>query len=220
MDRTRDNAAVEKRLKDALRHDRARIQVGRISHFGLLELSRQRLRPSLNETAFVSCPHCLGRGTVRSLESSAIAVLRAVEEECARRRAAEITVKVNTPVALYLLNKKRERLNDIEGRWGVCVLFEPDDALHGAETRIERSRTAPPPVAEERPAAIRMDYAEEEEAIAAASADARRGRRGRAPGGDARRGRGAAGAPPPPPRARQGPPRGGRRGATGRRGGR
>ncbi|HZH45890.1 MAG TPA: ribonuclease E/G, partial [Roseococcus sp.] len=164
MDRTRDNAAVEKRLKDALRHDRARIQVGRISHFGLLELSRQRLRPSLNETAFVGCPHCLGRGTVRSLESSAIAVLRAVEEECARRRAAEVTVKVNTPVALYLLNKKRERLNDIESRWGVCVLFEPDDALHGAETRIERSRTAPPPALEERPAALRMDYAEEEEA--------------------------------------------------------
>ncbi|MFL1462871.1 ribonuclease E/G [Roseococcus sp. DSY-14] len=161
MDRNRDNAAVEKRLKDALRHDRARIQVGRISHFGLMEMSRQRLRPSLNETAFVTCPHCLGRGTVRSLESSAIAVLRAVEEECARRRAHEITVHVRPEVTLFLLNRKRERLTEIEARWGVHVAFSADAALQGAETRIERSRLPPaPPREEERPAAIRMDYAD------------------------------------------------------------
>ncbi|MBS7792559.1 ribonuclease E/G, partial [Roseococcus sp. SDR] len=161
MDANRHNAMVEKRMKDALRNDRARIQVGRISHFGLLEMSRQRLRPSLAETTFVTCPHCLGRGTVRGLESSALAVLRAVEEECAKRRAAEITVRVNSPAALYLLNKKRDRLADIESRWGVTVLFDPDDTLHGAETRIERSKTPPAPVSE-RPAALRMDYAEEE----------------------------------------------------------
>ena len=173
MDRNRDNAAVEKRMKDALRHDRARIQVGRISHFGLLEMSRQRLRPSLNETAFVTCPHCLGRGTVRGLESSAVAVLRAVEEECARRRAHEITVHVRPEVTLYLLNRKRERLNEIEARWGVHVVFEADAALHGAETRIERSRLPPaPPREEERPAAIRMDYAAEEEAEEAPEAEA------------------------------------------------
>lgn len=163
MDANRHNAMVEKRMKDALRVDRARIQVGRISHFGLLEMSRQRLRPSLAETTFVTCPHCLGRGTVRGLESSALAVLRAVEEECAKRRAAEITVRVNSPAALYLLNKKRDRLADIESRWGVTVLFDPDDTLHGAETRIERSKTPPAPVSE-RPAALRMDYAPEEEA--------------------------------------------------------
>ncbi|MEI6159728.1 MAG: Rne/Rng family ribonuclease, partial [Roseococcus sp.] len=163
MDANRHNAMVEKRMKDALRTDRARIQVGRISHFGLLEMSRQRLRPSLAETTFVTCPHCLGRGTVRGLESSALAVLRAVEEECAKRRAAEITVRVNSPAALYLLNKKRDRLADIESRWGVTVLFDPDDTLHGAETRIERSKTPPAPVSE-RPAALRMDYAAEEEA--------------------------------------------------------
>jgi ribonuclease E len=163
MDANRHNAMVEKRMKDALRTDRARIQVGRISHFGLLEMSRQRLRPSLAETTFVTCPHCLGRGTVRGLESSALAVLRAVEEECAKRRAAEITVRVNSPAALYLLNKKRDRLADIESRWGVTVLFDPDDSLHGAETRIERSKTPPAPV-NERPAALRMDYAAEEEA--------------------------------------------------------
>ncbi|MBS7809661.1 Rne/Rng family ribonuclease [Roseococcus pinisoli] len=170
MDSNRHNAMVEKRMKDALRTDRARIQVGRISHFGLLELSRQRLRPSLAETTFVTCPHCLGRGTVRGLESSALAVLRAVEEECAKRRAAEITVRVTSPVALYLLNKKRDRLADIEGRWGVTVLFDPDDTLHGAETRIERSKAPPPPI-EERPAALRMDYAAEEETEEAEEAE-------------------------------------------------
>ena len=209
MDANRHNAMVEKRMKDALRNDRARIQVGRISHFGLLEMSRQRLRPSLAETTFVTCPHCLGRGTVRGLESSALAVLRAVEEECAKRRAAEITVRVNSPAALYLLNKKRDRLADIESRWGVTVLFDPDDTLHGAETRIERSKAPPAPVSE-RPAALRMDYAEEEaedqaedapEETAAEAAEGgtaeerarrprrrRRGRNGRREGGAPERG--------------------------------
>ncbi len=214
MDANRHNAMVEKRMKDALRNDRARIQVGRISHFGLLEMSRQRLRPSLAETTFVTCPHCLGRGTVRGLESSALAVLRAVEEECAKRRAAEITVRVNSPAALYLLNKKRDRLADIESRWGVTVLFDPDDTLHGAETRIERSKTPPAPVTE-RPAALRMDYAEEEpedsgedtaEESAAEGAEGgtaeerarrprrrRRGRSGRREGGAPERGESAEG---------------------------
>ncbi|MCU0943768.1 MAG: ribonuclease E/G [Rubritepida sp.] len=218
MDSNRHNAMVEKRLKDALRHDRARIQVGRISHFGLLEMSRQRLRPSLTEQAFITCPHCNGRGVVRNVESSAIAALRAVEEECARRRAAEITVHVTTPVALYLLNRKRDRLAEIEGRWGVTVLFEPDDSLRGAETRIERGRAAALPPGDERPAALRMDYAPEpeedaeddalaEEAEAAGPRDAagaageeerarrrRRRRRGRRENGAER----APGAPPAP----------------------
>ncbi|MCX8133424.1 MAG: ribonuclease E/G [Roseococcus sp.] len=163
MDSSRHNAMVEKRLKDALRQDRARIQVGRISHFGLLEMSRQRLRPSLAEQSFVACPHCNGRGVVRNLESSAIAALRAVEEECARRRAAEITVRVTTPVALWLLNRKRDRLAEIEGRWGVTVLFEPDDSLRGAETRIERGRAPAASPPEEKPSALRMDYAPEAE---------------------------------------------------------
>ena len=178
MDSNRHNAMVEKRLKDALRHDRARIQVGRISHFGLLEMSRQRLRPSLAETTFITCPHCLGRGVVRNIDSAAIAALRAVEEECAKRRAAEITVRVTSAVALYLLNRKRDRLAEIEGRWGVTVLFEPDDTLMGAETRIERGKAPPPSAAEERPSALRMDYAPEpalaeepEEAPPAAEAD-------------------------------------------------
>ena len=108
---------VERRLKEALKNDRARIQVGHISHFGLLEMSRQRLRPSLAETNFITCPHCGGTGHVRSTESAAIHVLRGIEEEGGKRRAAEIVVHVATPVAMYILNHKRERLREIESRY-------------------------------------------------------------------------------------------------------
>ncbi len=107
MESRRNNAAVEKRMKDALRDDRARIQLGSISHFGLMELSRQRLRPSLAETSFTTCPHCGGTGHVRTTETAALAVLRAVEEEGAKRRAAAIVVHVAGAVALYVLNHKR-----------------------------------------------------------------------------------------------------------------
>ncbi|CAA9287046.1 MAG: Ribonuclease E, partial [uncultured Acetobacteraceae bacterium] len=144
MESSRHDATVERRLKEALRHDRARIQVGRISHFGLLEMSRQRLRPSLTETTFVSCPHCQGRGQVRSIESSALSVMRAIEEEGAKRRAAEIAVHVASSVALYLLNRKRDRLARIEARFGMSVVFEPDDALAPPALRIDRLRVAEP----------------------------------------------------------------------------
>ena len=144
MESSRHDGMVERRLKEALRHDRARIQVGRISHFGLLEMSRQRLRPSLTETTFVACPHCAGRGQVRSIESSALSVLRAIEEEGAKRRAAEIAVHVASPVALYLLNRKRDRLARIEARFGMSVVFEPDDALSPPALRIDRLRIAEP----------------------------------------------------------------------------
>ncbi|GGG27228.1 hypothetical protein GCM10010964_13940 [Caldovatus sediminis] len=166
MESAKHDAMVERRLKEALKHDRARIQVGRISHFGLLEMSRQRLRPSLAEHAFVTCPHCQGRGQVRSIESSAIAVLRAIEEEGAKRRAAEILVRVAQPVALFLLNRRRDRLAAIEARHGMQVVFEPDDSLVPPSLRIERVRpqTAPAGAAEAAPsAALRMDYAPEPE---------------------------------------------------------
>uniref|UniRef100_UPI003083F352 Rne/Rng family ribonuclease n=1 Tax=Crenalkalicoccus roseus TaxID=1485588 RepID=UPI003083F352 len=164
MESGKHDAMVERRLKEALKQDRARIQVGRISHFGLLEMSRQRLRPSLAETTFVTCPHCQGRGQVRSVESSALQVLRAIEDEGAKRRAAEITVHVAAPVALYLLNRKRDRLAQIEARYRMSVLFEPDESLVGANLRIERTRAAEPGrPAPEAPAALRMDYAPEPE---------------------------------------------------------
>ena len=153
MESRRNNASVEKRMKDALRDDRARIQLGSISHFGLMELSRQRLRPSLAETSFTTCPHCGGTGHVRTTETAALAVLRAVEEEGAKRRAAEIVVHVAGAVALYVLNHKRQRLAEIEARYGMAVTFAADESLLPPQTRIERVRaqsadmpTVPPPM--------------------------------------------------------------------------
>jgi ribonuclease E len=140
MEEHRHNAAVERRLKEALKNDRARIQVGRISPFGLMEMSRQRLRPSLAETSTELCKHCGGTGFIRSTESTALHVLRAIEEEGARGRSAEICVYVPTGVALYILNQKRESLAQIEARYGLRVTLGPDDALIPPNYRIERLR--------------------------------------------------------------------------------
>jgi ribonuclease E len=171
MESRRNNAAVEKRMKDALKDDRARIQMGSISSFGLMELSRQRLRPSLAETSFTICPHCAGTGHVRTTETAALAVLRQVEEEGAKRRAAAIVVNVAGSVALYILNHKRVRLAEIEARYGMSVAFAADDSLLPPETRIERTRAQlpgdPPPAAIPIPIAaptpIEDDLAEEAE---------------------------------------------------------
>ncbi|MGE0724012.1 MAG: Rne/Rng family ribonuclease, partial [Alphaproteobacteria bacterium] len=112
MEEARNQHSVERRLKEAMKGDRARIQIGRISPFGLLELSRQRLRPSIFETSTQPCPHCGGTGHIRSIESTALHVLRAIEEEGLRRRSAEIRVSVPTGVALYILNQKRAALTE------------------------------------------------------------------------------------------------------------
>ncbi|PPQ31247.1 Rne/Rng family ribonuclease [Rhodopila globiformis] len=144
MESKRHNAMVERRIKDALKNDRARIQIGHISHFGLLEMSRQRLRPSLAETSFIPCPHCGGTGHVRSTENAAIHVLRGIEDEGSKRRSAEITVHVSTPVALYLLNHKRERLREIELRYTMRVIVAADDAQIAPQYRIEKIRIRAP----------------------------------------------------------------------------
>ncbi len=144
MESRKHNGMVEKRLKDALKNDRARIQVGHISHFGLLEMSRQRLRPSLAETSFVMCPHCGGTGHVRSIESAALHVLRHIEEEGAKRRAAEIIVHVAGAVAMYILNHKRDLLHSIEQRYAMHVTFQADSALVAPQMRIDRVRAQAP----------------------------------------------------------------------------
>jgi ribonuclease E len=140
MESKRHNAMVERRIKEALKNDRARIQIGHISHFGLLEMSRQRLRPSLAETSFIPCPHCGGTGHVRSTENAAIHVLRGIEDEGGKRRSAEIVVHVSTPVALYLLNHKRERLREIELRYVMKVIVAADDDQIAPQFRIEKIR--------------------------------------------------------------------------------
>ena len=129
MEENRHNRDVERRLKEAMRLDRARIQLGRISAFGLLELSRQRLRPSLFESSTEPCLLCGGSGHVRSIESSALHLLRALEEEGIRRRGGQLQVKAPAAVALYVLNQKRARLLDIEQRYDFEILIEQDEGL-------------------------------------------------------------------------------------------
>ncbi|CBS85776.1 Rne/Rng family ribonuclease [Azospirillum lipoferum] len=144
MEEPRNNAAVERRMKEAMKNDRARIQLGRISAFGLLELSRQRLRPSLLETNFERCPHCSGTGVVRSVESASLHVLRAIEEEGIRKRSAEITIYVPTSIALYILNQKRGELAKIEERHSFHVMVQADDSLIAPDHRLERNKARLP----------------------------------------------------------------------------
>ncbi|HJS33593.1 MAG TPA: Rne/Rng family ribonuclease, partial [Alphaproteobacteria bacterium] len=140
MEDTRHQHQVERRLKEAMKNDRARIQIGRISPFGLLELSRQRLRPSLAEVSSERCPHCGGTGYVRSTESTALHVLRGIEEEGMKLRSAEILVHVPTSVAMYILNQKRGALAGVESRYGLKVTLERDDTLIPPAYRLDRLR--------------------------------------------------------------------------------
>ncbi|MDE2445041.1 MAG: ribonuclease E/G [Alphaproteobacteria bacterium] len=139
MEENRNNRAVERRMKDALKNDRARIQVGRISHFGLLEMSRQRLRPGLLEGTFRPCPHCEGRGIVRSVPSCGLGVLRSIEEYLQKGRAENLTVKCARDVAFYLLNEKRDSLLIIEQAYGVSIFIQPADDMKGPLAQIERA---------------------------------------------------------------------------------
>lgn len=142
MEDRRNNAKVERRLKEALATDRARIQIGRISSFGLLEMSRQRLNPSLTEAQFETCQHCDGRGVVRTCDAAVILLLRALEEEGTKERAAELIVHVPAEVALYILNNKREALQEIESRFGFRTLIRTDETLGADGFRIEVSKPA------------------------------------------------------------------------------
>ena len=139
MEDGRNRHAVERRLKSAMSSDRARIQIGRISAFGLLEMSRQRLRPSVIEVSSNACPTCGGSGLIRSTESTALTVLRAIEEEGTRQRAAEIAVSVPPQVAFYILNQKRSELTAIEERYEFRVLIEADETLIPPDHRIEKT---------------------------------------------------------------------------------
>ena len=144
MEESRHNGQVERRLKEAMRHDRARIQLGRISPFGLLELSRQRLRPSLFEASTEVCRYCHGTGHVRSTESTALHVLRSIEEEGARQKSAAITVSVPAQVALFILNHKRQSLAELEIRQGFRIYLAADESLVPPEFRIERLKALAP----------------------------------------------------------------------------
>ncbi|WP_151979262.1 MULTISPECIES: Rne/Rng family ribonuclease [unclassified Roseovarius] len=142
MDERRNNASVEKRLKDKLKTDRARIQVGRISGFGLLEMSRQRLRPGMIEATTQPCPACHGTGLIRSDDSLALSILRQIEEEGVRRRSREVLVKCPVGIANYLMNQKRDHVAQIEGRYGLSVRIEGDPRLVSPDFTMEKFKTA------------------------------------------------------------------------------
>ncbi len=137
MEERRNNRKVENKLRDALSSDRARIQVGRISSFGLLELSRQRLNPSLTEAQFDKCPHCDGSGVVKTLDFAAISAMRALEEEGIKGKVSELSLNVPNKVAVYILNNKRQMLVDIEERYNFRVHIRVDDSLKASEFRLD-----------------------------------------------------------------------------------
>jgi ribonuclease E len=145
MEERRNNRKVENKLRDALSSDRARIQVGRISSFGLLELSRQRLNPSLTEAQFEKCPHCEGSGVVKTLDYAAISAMRALEEEGIKGTVAELSLNVPNAVAVYILNNKRDLLANIEKRYGFRVHIRVDEELKSSEYRIETITTRKAP---------------------------------------------------------------------------
>src|SRR5258705_130421 len=140
MESAKNQREVENRLRDALRHDRARVQIGKISRFGLLELSRQRLQPSLEETTHSPCPRCHGTGFIRDTASTALHVLRILQEEAMKENTAAIHAQVPVGVATYLLNEKRSELFGIEARLKVSVLMIPNPHLETPNYQIERLR--------------------------------------------------------------------------------
>ncbi|MCA3643404.1 MAG: Rne/Rng family ribonuclease [Methylobacterium sp.] len=202
MEEKRNNKAVERKLNDCLKNDRARIQVGRISHFGLMEMSRQRIRTGVLESSSVPCPHCAGTGLIRSTPSLALSLLRAVEEQLVRNASQDITIRTRMEAALYLLNQKRETIRALEARFGVTIHVEIGTEFPpGQHYLLERGETATRRIAAEAVAAnsntthvddIDMDdiveeEAEEEETTEASENEEREDGEAREGNGDKRR---------------------------------
>lgn len=188
MDRHGNIRKVERAMRDALKNDRARIQVGRISSFGLMEMSRQRLRTGVLEASTKVCPHCEGTGLVRTASSSALSALRLIEEEAAKGKASMITLTASQEATIYVLNSKRQEIADIESRYGVSVEIVPDGEDEGARMEVKASGSPPKNVPKFEPI---IDDEDDEDVVEADNSDddgkprkrrRRRGRRGR--GGD------------------------------------
>ena len=205
MEENRNNRAVEKKLKECLKDDRARIQVGRISAFGLLEMSRQRIRTGVLESSSVPCPHCAGAGMIRSTPSVALQILRALEETLIKSASHNLTVRTRPEVALYVLNQKRAHLADLENRFAIAITISTDPNLLGTRYfEVERgefvgneARVVPSPFKAEAIAADvddeALDAAAEAAALDAEAGDSEtaagdaQGERGDAEGRDGRR---------------------------------
>ena len=163
MSSAKNQRAVENKMRDSLQVDRARVQVGKISRFGLLEMSRQRLRPSLGETSGVVCPRCSGLGTIRDVESSALAVIRMIEEESLKESSSEIRAFLPISVSSFILNEKRNVLSELEERSKVRVVVVPDPQMDTPHYRVERIRTQD--ATEETAASYDITSSEEEEEL-------------------------------------------------------
>lgn len=166
MEERKNNAAVEKRLKEKLKSDRARIQVGRISGFGLLEMSRQRLRPGMVESTTAPCPHCHGTGIIRSDDSVALQIIRQIEEEGTRKRSREVLVRAPVAVMNYLINNKREHLAQIEARYGMSVRIEADPTMISPDYTVEKFKTATRAVPEFHHQVVKVDILAEDNDVA------------------------------------------------------
>ena len=147
MSANKNQKAVENQLKEALKSDRARVQIGRISRFGLLEMSRQRLRPSLGETSGVVCPRCHGQGSIRDVQSLALQILRLLEDEAVKERTGEVRIQVPVPVGTFLLNEKRQQLESVQRRHNVRVLVVPNPNMETPNYDLLRLRDDDPQVA-------------------------------------------------------------------------
>src|SRR5690606_27214355 len=167
MDHGSNVRKVERAMKEALKNDRARIQIGRISSFGLMEMSRQRLRTGVLEASTRPCPHCEGTGLIRTASSAGLSGLRMIEDEAARGRGSRIVLRAGREAAIYLLNRKRDEIIDVERRYGVAIEIVIDESFEGARMTVESS--GPPPVERSLPAPVAA--ADEDEDVAAAEED-------------------------------------------------
>ena len=156
MESAKNQREVENRLKDALRYDRARVQLGKISRFGLMELSRQRLRPALAESAHIPCPRCHGIGHIRGAESTALHILRILQEEAMKENTAQVVAQVPVDVATFLLNEKRAEVHTIEARFKVNLLLVPNTHLETPNYKVQRLRHDDLNQAEPQPASFEM----------------------------------------------------------------
>src|SRR5881392_911644 len=165
MESTKNQREVENRLRDALKYDRARVQLGKISRFGLMELSRQRLRPALAESAYIPCPRCHGIGHIRGTESTALHILRIIQEEAMKDNTAQIVAQVPVDVATFLLNEKRAEIHTIEARFKVNVLLVPNRHLETPNYSMERLRHDDLNLGEPLPASFQLVSQPEEEVV-------------------------------------------------------
>jgi ribonuclease E len=171
MTPSRNQREVENRLKDALKQDRARVQIGRISRFGLLEMSRQRLRPSLGEASEQVCPRCKGHGTIRGVESLSLSVLRIIEEDAMKENTGRIVAQLPVDMATFLLNEKRQAIHDIEKRQSIDVVIIPNKGLETPNYALERVRVSDIPAEKDDQSSYKMVSEVEEESSASTQAN-------------------------------------------------